>query len=110
MWVLRWQSIQSGGSSGPFLTSRDTKTRSIGQVDAATRSALGSGVVVVAVLLMGPILLPAFEMTRYTVRSEFTYQDAVSYSLAPVQARRRPGHAGPIWPGPGAALEPLAAG
>ena len=48
--------------------------------------ALGIGVLVVAVLLMGPMLLPAFEMTRYTVRTEFTYQDAVSYSLAPVQA------------------------
>ena len=48
--------------------------------------ALGIGTLVVAVLLIGPILLPAFEMTRYTVRAEFTYQDAVSYSLAPVQA------------------------
>ena len=48
--------------------------------------ALGVAVVVTAVLLMGPILLPALEMTRYTVRAEFTYQDAVAYSLAPVQA------------------------
>ncbi len=48
--------------------------------------ALGLGTLIVALLLMGPILLPAFELTRYTVRAEFTYQDAVSYSLAPVQA------------------------
>ena len=48
--------------------------------------ALGVAVVVTAALLMGPILLPAMEMTRYTVRAEFTYQDAVAYSLAPVQA------------------------
>ena len=64
---------------------------------------------VVAVLLMGPILLPALEMTRYTVRSEFTYQDAVSYSLAPVQAVAGLVTPGLFGRGPGAALEPVAA-
>jgi hypothetical protein len=48
--------------------------------------ALGAATLLTAVLLMGPILLPAFEMTRYSVRAEFTYQEAVAYSLAPVQA------------------------
>ena len=59
---------------------------------------------------MGPILLPALEMTRYTVRSEFTYQDAMTYSLAPVQALVGLIIAGHFWPWAGAALEPLAAG
>ncbi len=37
-------------------------------------------------LLTAPILLPALELTQYTERSEFTYQDTVSFSLAPTQA------------------------
>lgn len=39
-----------------------------------------------ALLLIAPVLLPALELSRYTVRSEFTYQDAINYSLAPTQA------------------------
>jgi hypothetical protein len=38
------------------------------------------------VLLTAPLLLPALELTRHTVRSDFTYQDTVAYSLAPTQA------------------------
>ncbi len=38
------------------------------------------------VLLTAPILLPALELTRHAVRSDFTYQDTVAYSLAPTQA------------------------
>jgi len=38
------------------------------------------------VLLTAPILLPAWELTRHAVRSDFTYQDTVAYSLAPTQA------------------------
>lgn len=37
------------------------------------------------VLLAAPVLLPAVEMTAHTTRAEFTYQDTVAYSLAPVQ-------------------------
>jgi hypothetical protein len=40
---------------------------------------------VLAALLAAPILLPALELTRYAVRSDFTYQDTVAYSLAPTQ-------------------------
>ncbi|MBX3013049.1 MAG: YfhO family protein [Caldilineaceae bacterium] len=39
----------------------------------------------VAALLAAPILLPAFELTRFTERSTFTYQDTVDFSLAPTQ-------------------------
>ncbi len=38
-----------------------------------------------AALLLAPILLPALELTRYAVRSDFTYQDTVAFSLAPTQ-------------------------
>lgn len=38
------------------------------------------------VLLLAPLLLPALELTRHAVRSDFTYQDTVAYSLAPTQA------------------------
>jgi hypothetical protein len=41
---------------------------------------------VVTLLLTAPILLPALELAGYTARSEFSYQETVSYSLAPVQA------------------------
>ncbi len=37
-------------------------------------------------LLTAPILLPALELTRSTVRADFTYQDAIAYSVAPTQA------------------------
>jgi hypothetical protein len=37
-------------------------------------------------LLTAPILLPTWELARYTERSEFTYQDTVDFSLAPAQA------------------------
>lgn len=37
-------------------------------------------------LLTAPIVLPAFELTRFTERSSFTYQDTVAFSLAPTQA------------------------
>ena len=40
----------------------------------------------VAGLLLAPILLPALEMSAQSVRSDFSYQDAVDYSLAPAQA------------------------
>jgi hypothetical protein len=38
-----------------------------------------------ATLLSAPILLPALELTQYTERSEFVYQDTVAFSLAPAQ-------------------------
>lgn len=41
--------------------------------------------VLLAMLLLAPILLPALELTRYAVRSDFTYQDTVAFSLAPTQ-------------------------
>lgn len=37
-------------------------------------------------LLTAPIVLPAYELTGYTERSSFTYQDTVAFSLAPTQA------------------------
>lgn len=37
-------------------------------------------------LLTAPIVLPAYELTRFTERSSFTYQDTVAFSLAPTQA------------------------
>ena len=43
-------------------------------------------VALITALLTAPILLPALEMTRHTVRSDFTYQDSIAYSLAPTQA------------------------
>lgn len=41
---------------------------------------------VLGALLLAPLLLPALELTRHAVRSDFTYQDTVAYSLAPTQA------------------------
>ena len=38
-----------------------------------------------AILLSAPILLPALELTRYTERSTFSYQDTTAFSLAPTQ-------------------------
>lgn len=38
-----------------------------------------------AALLTAPILLPVLELTRFTERSSFTYQDTVAFSLAPTQ-------------------------
>ncbi|MCB9139383.1 MAG: hypothetical protein H6642_13635 [Caldilineaceae bacterium] len=43
-------------------------------------------VIILAGLLTAPILLPAFQLTAFTERSDFVYQDTVAYSLAPVQA------------------------
>lgn len=40
---------------------------------------------ILAILLAAPILLPALELTRYTERSDFTYQDTTAFSLAPAQ-------------------------
>ena len=40
---------------------------------------------VLAILLAAPVLLPAAELTAHTIRADFTYQDTVAYSLAPVQ-------------------------
>lgn len=40
---------------------------------------------ILGILLAAPILLPAVELAGFTVRAEFTYQDTVAYSLAPVQ-------------------------
>lgn len=37
-------------------------------------------------LLTAPLVLPAYELTRFTERSSFTYQDTVAFSLAPTQA------------------------
>lgn len=42
-------------------------------------------VAALAALLTAPILLPALELTRYTERTAFTYQDTVAFSLAPTQ-------------------------
>ncbi|HHW84640.1 MAG TPA: YfhO family protein [Chloroflexi bacterium] len=41
---------------------------------------------ILGALLTAPILLPALELARHAVRSDFTYQDTVAYSLAPTQA------------------------
>ena len=43
-------------------------------------------IVLLTLLLTAPILLPAAELTQFTERSEFVYQDTVAYSLAPTQA------------------------
>jgi Bacterial membrane protein YfhO len=40
---------------------------------------------ILTLLLTAPILLPAIELTGYTARSNFVYQDTVGYSLAPTQ-------------------------
>ena len=40
---------------------------------------------ILAFLLSAPILLPALELTRYTERNDFTYQDTAAFSLAPTQ-------------------------
>jgi hypothetical protein len=40
---------------------------------------------VLTLLLTAPILLPAIELTGYTARSTFAYQEAVGFSLAPTQ-------------------------
>lgn len=37
-------------------------------------------------LLTAPILLPAYEMTAFTERGDFLYQDTIAFSLAPTQA------------------------
>lgn len=37
-------------------------------------------------LLIAPILLPALQLSNFTERSSFTYQDTVAFSLAPTQA------------------------
>ena len=43
-------------------------------------------VALIAFLLTAPVLLPAAELTGYTERSDFSYQETVAFSLAPVQA------------------------
>ena len=43
-------------------------------------------VLILTGLLTAPILLPALELTQYTERNTFTYQDTVGFSLAPTQA------------------------
>lgn len=49
-------------------------------------AALGLAVAgVTAGLLLAPILLPAIELAGQSVRSQYTYQDSVGYSLAPAQ-------------------------
>ncbi|MCC6453926.1 MAG: hypothetical protein IT328_03205 [Caldilineaceae bacterium] len=40
---------------------------------------------ILALLLTAPILLPAIELTAYTERSGFNYQDTTAFSLAPTQ-------------------------
>jgi hypothetical protein len=96
LYTLGWL-VQTWLAPGPQVGLRteqgDVRAEQAGMVTGPERRctvlhalALGVAVVVTATLLMGPILLPAMEMTRYTVRAEFTYQDAVAYSLAPVQA------------------------
>jgi hypothetical protein len=40
---------------------------------------------ILAILLSAPILLPALELTGYTERSAFDYQDTTLFSLAPAQ-------------------------
>lgn len=40
---------------------------------------------ILALMLSAPILLPALELTRYTERNDFTYQDTTAFSLAPTQ-------------------------
>jgi hypothetical protein len=42
-------------------------------------------VLVLAALLTAPILLPAIQLTTFSERSAFAYQDTVSFSLAPTQ-------------------------
>jgi hypothetical protein len=42
-------------------------------------------VATLAGLLSAPILLPAIELTGYTERNSFTYQDTTTFSLAPAQ-------------------------
>ncbi len=37
-------------------------------------------------LLTAPILLPSLELTQYTARQDFTYQESIAFSLAPTQA------------------------
>jgi len=44
------------------------------------------GAAFTAGLLAAPVLMPAAELAGYSVRSDFTYQEAVAYSLAPTQA------------------------
>ncbi len=43
-------------------------------------------IAILVILLTAPILLPALEMTQFTERSDFTYQDTIAFSLAPTQA------------------------
>lgn len=40
---------------------------------------------IIALLLSAPIVLPVLELTAYTERSDFTYQDTTAFSLAPTQ-------------------------
>ena len=37
-------------------------------------------------LLTAPLLLPSLELTQYTARQDFTYQESIAFSLAPTQA------------------------
>ncbi len=37
-------------------------------------------------LLTAPLLLPSLELTQYTARQNFTYQESIAFSLAPTQA------------------------
>jgi hypothetical protein len=43
-------------------------------------------VLLLTFFLSAPILLPALELSRFTERSHFTYQDTAAFSLAPTQA------------------------
>ncbi len=68
-WVLQQWSSKTGAARSALIT-----------------GALGLGAtILLAVLLSAPILLPALELTAYTERSTFTYQDTTTFSLAPTQ-------------------------
>jgi len=43
-------------------------------------------ILTLTVLFTAPILLPALELTQFTERSDFVYQDTAHFSLAPTQA------------------------
>lgn len=43
-------------------------------------------VALVVFLLASPVLLPSLELTRFTERSDLSYQETVTFSLAPAQA------------------------
>lgn len=69
----------------PHQSSPDSRSASYGFRQTAFSFVLLAATGILAALLLAPILLPSLEGVRASIRTDFTYQESVAYSLAPAQ-------------------------